>query len=129
MTPCHRPSQKPAGSCPVPAAGFGPAAHDARSTVAPRRTAGPSHRSLVCTRTVYVGAGIFGCMAMVIDPVCGMRIDTEDAVAAAEHEGTTYYFCSEACHAAFLADPRTTPEAPEAEPISEADLADRVGTS
>jgi class 3 adenylate cyclase/YHS domain-containing protein len=68
-------------------------------------------------------------MAMVIDPVCGMRIDTEDAVATAEHEGTTYYFCSEACHAAFLADPRTRPEAPDAEPISEAYLADRVGTS
>jgi P-type Cu+ transporter len=44
-------------------------------------------------------------MAMVTDPVCGMRIDTEDAVETAEHEDTTYYFCSEACHAAFVADP------------------------
>ena len=26
-------------------------------------------------------------MAMVTDPVCGMRIDTDDAVATAEHEG------------------------------------------
>ena len=32
-------------------------------------------------------------MAMVTDPVCGMRIDTDDAVATAEHEGKTYYFC------------------------------------
>ena len=44
-------------------------------------------------------------MAMVTDPVCGMRIDADDAVATAEHEGTTYYFCSEGCHEAFVADP------------------------
>lgn len=44
-------------------------------------------------------------MAMVTDPVCGMRIDTDDAVASAEYEGKTYYFCSEVCHEAFLADP------------------------
>jgi YHS domain-containing protein len=44
-------------------------------------------------------------MAMVTDPVCGMRIDTDDAVATAEHEGQTYYFCSQACHDAFVADP------------------------
>ena len=44
-------------------------------------------------------------MAMVTDPVCGMRIDTDDAVATAEHEGKTYYFCSRACYDAFVADP------------------------
>ena len=44
-------------------------------------------------------------MAMVIDPMCGMRIDPEDAAATAEYEGTTYYFCSEACHDLFVADP------------------------
>jgi len=44
-------------------------------------------------------------MAMVTDPVCGMRIDADDAVATAEHEGKTYYFCSQACHDAFVADP------------------------
>lgn len=44
-------------------------------------------------------------MAMVTDPVCGMRIDTDDAVATAEFEGKTYYFCSQACHDAFVADP------------------------
>ena len=31
-------------------------------------------------------------MAMVTDPVCGMKIDSEDAVATADHQGTTYYF-------------------------------------
>ena len=42
-------------------------------------------------------------MAMVTDPVCGMRIDDDDAAATAEHDGATYYFCSQACHDAFVA--------------------------
>jgi YHS domain-containing protein len=42
---------------------------------------------------------------MVTDPVCGMRIDPDDAVGTADYQGTTYYFCSEACHEAFVADP------------------------
>jgi YHS domain-containing protein len=44
-------------------------------------------------------------MAMVIDPVCGMRIEPEDAAAIVEREGTTYYFCSQVCRDAFAADP------------------------
>jgi Cu+-exporting ATPase len=44
-------------------------------------------------------------MAMVTDPVCGMRIDSDDAAATAEYEGKTYYFCSEACRDRFEADP------------------------
>jgi len=44
-------------------------------------------------------------MAMVTDPVCGMRIDPDDAAATAEHDGQMYYFCSEACRDAFVADP------------------------
>jgi P-type Cu+ transporter len=44
-------------------------------------------------------------MAMTTDPVCGMRIDPDDAAATAEHDGVTYAFCSEACHDAFVADP------------------------
>ena len=39
------------------------------------------------------------------DPVCGMRIDADDAAATAEYEGKTYYFCSQICHDAFVADP------------------------
>jgi P-type Cu+ transporter len=46
-----------------------------------------------------------GGMAMATDPVCGMRIDTDDAVATAEYEGTIYYFCSQPCHDAFVDDP------------------------
>jgi Cu+-exporting ATPase len=48
-------------------------------------------------------------MAMTTDPVCGMRIDPDDAVATAEFDGKTYYFCSDACHDAFVADPAAYP--------------------
>lgn len=44
-------------------------------------------------------------MAMVTDPVCGMRIDADDAVASAEHDGRTFYFCSQTCHDVFVATP------------------------
>jgi YHS domain-containing protein len=43
--------------------------------------------------------------AMATDPVCGMRIDPDDAVATATYDGETYYFCSQVCHDAFTADP------------------------
>jgi Cu+-exporting ATPase len=42
---------------------------------------------------------------MVTDPVCGMTIRPEDAVAHEAHDGRTFYFCSNACHKAFLNDP------------------------
>ena len=44
-------------------------------------------------------------MATVIDPVCGMRIEADDAAAIAEQEGQTYYFCSEACRDIFVSAP------------------------
>jgi len=42
---------------------------------------------------------------MTKDPVCGMLIDEHKAVAKAEHQGVTYYFCSSGCHHKFVADP------------------------
>jgi Cu+-exporting ATPase len=39
------------------------------------------------------------------DPVCGMEIRPDEAVASEEHDGRVFYFCSETCHRAFLADP------------------------
>ena len=41
-------------------------------------------------------------MATVIDPVCGMGTEADDAAAIAEQEGQTYYFCSEACRDIFI---------------------------
>jgi adenylate cyclase len=63
-------------------------------------------------------------MAMVTDPVCGMRIDPDDAVATAEHDGERYWFCSEACYSAFAADPE-----PGGDRLTEAELATRSGTT
>jgi Cu+-exporting ATPase len=38
---------------------------------------------------------------LVTDPVCGMKIKPEDAVATIDHDGTTYHFCSQECADAF----------------------------
>lgn len=64
-------------------------------------------------------------MAMVTDPVCGMRIDKDDAVASADHEGERYWFCSEACRATFTADPVPA----GGDRLTEAELAKRSGAS
>jgi len=39
-----------------------------------------------------------------IDPVCGMTVDPATALSA-EHDGTRYYFCCEACRTKFITDP------------------------
>ena len=44
---------------------------------------------------------------MAKDPVCGMEVDPNDAAATAEHEGTTYYFCSQDCADSFEDDPES----------------------
>ncbi|HEY3212180.1 MAG TPA: heavy metal translocating P-type ATPase [Actinomycetota bacterium] len=44
-------------------------------------------------------------MATVRDPVCGMEIDPASAASSEEHEGQTYYFCSQTCHDSFMAEP------------------------
>src|SRR5918996_3619695 len=72
-------------------------------------------------------------MAMVTDPVCGMRIDTDDAAATAEYEGETYYFCSEACREAFVSGPDSfgavAMAGVEGDRVTEEELADRAGTT
>ena len=40
------------------------------------------------------------------DPVCGMTVEAENAAAAWDHEGVTYYFCSLGCFERFKADPQ-----------------------
>ena len=63
-------------------------------------------------------------MAIVTDPVCGMRIDPDDAVATAEHHGQPYWFCSQACREAFAADPD-----PARDRLTEEELARRSRAS
>jgi Cu+-exporting ATPase len=45
-------------------------------------------------------------MATVVDPVCGMQIESGEAVGMAEFEGVVYYFCSEDCRSKFMKKPR-----------------------
>lgn len=39
------------------------------------------------------------------DPVCGAKIEIYSAAATAVYRATTYYFCSQACHARFTREP------------------------
>lgn len=39
------------------------------------------------------------------DVVCGMQVDPGNAAAQMEHQGKTYYFCSEDCHRKFMQNP------------------------
>lgn len=41
----------------------------------------------------------------VIDPVCGMRVDSEMPAATSEHAGKTYFFCCKHCADKFAANP------------------------
>jgi YHS domain-containing protein len=44
-------------------------------------------------------------MAIAIDPVCGMEVETEGAKLTYEYEGRTYYFCGKGCMLDFQEDP------------------------
>lgn len=45
-------------------------------------------------------------VSMVVDPVCGMRIDRENAVGSSQWDGQTVYFCSRGCETSFDTSPR-----------------------
>ncbi len=50
------------------------------------------------------------------DPVCGMNVDPEQTPHHADHQGTTYHFCSARCREKFIAGPeRHLSPAPAAE--------------
>ena len=44
-------------------------------------------------------------MASAVDPVCGRELKRADAAGAIDYHGAVYFFCSEACHEQFVADP------------------------
>ena len=44
---------------------------------------------------------------MAKDPVCGMEVKPEQAAGKSEHEGQTYYFCSNGCKQRFDQNPKT----------------------
>jgi Cu+-exporting ATPase len=44
-------------------------------------------------------------MAIAIDPVCGMEVDTTTSQLSFEHDGVTYWFCGRGCLLDFSDDP------------------------
>jgi YHS domain-containing protein len=44
-------------------------------------------------------------MAIAIDPVCGMEVETDTTDLKLEHEGKTYWFCGKGCLLEFRDDP------------------------
>ena len=44
-------------------------------------------------------------MAIAIDPVCGMEVDTTTSLLSFEHDGKTYWFCGKGCLLEFKDDP------------------------
>ena len=45
--------------------------------------------------------------AAVVDPVCGMKVDPDNAAGSFEYQGTTYYFCSTHCLHRFRENPES----------------------
>jgi P-type Cu+ transporter len=43
--------------------------------------------------------------AAVVDPVCGMTVDPRTSAHNYEHDGQTYYFCTDSCRAKFATEP------------------------
>ncbi len=39
------------------------------------------------------------------DPVCGMEVSRNSAVAETTYQGKTFYFCAQTCRKAFESDP------------------------
>ena len=44
-------------------------------------------------------------MAIEIDPVCGMEVDTSTSQLSLVHDGKTYWFCGKGCLLEFRDDP------------------------
>ena len=60
--------------------------------------------------------------ATVIDPVCGMTIFPDDSVGHLEHDGQTYYFCSQRCLDEFRANPEPFLAGRSDAPVTAADM-------
>ena len=50
-------------------------------------------------------------MAIEIDPVCGMEVDTSTSLLSLDHDGMTYWFCGKGCLLDFQDDPAGIPRA------------------
>lgn len=67
---------------------------------------------------LYRNRGQFGEMGSYAkDPVCGMQVERAHAPATDVHDGTPYYFCSDRCHAKFVAAPDKYIDQPVTDPM------------
>jgi putative ABC transport system ATP-binding protein len=72
----------------------------------------------IADRVLWLEDGEFKEMTtMAIDPVCGMSVERDRAVARIERDGQTLYFCSRGCRAEFLEEALAPREPPELKPV------------
>lgn len=64
-------------------------------------------------------SGMSYVVTQVVDPVCGMTINRENAVAVT-YQGTTYYFCEDVCAQIFRDEPERWVEKFEHDPMPHA---------
>ncbi len=67
---------------------------------------GPSTTDVMATEQVEFRVSGMSCAS------CVVNIDSADAAATEEHDGTTYHFCSARCHDTFTADPASYSSGP-----------------
>jgi Cu+-exporting ATPase len=88
-----------------------------------------ARRPRVVERAGNVAAtGVRGDAATVVDPVCGMEVDTRRSAGSAVHANVTYHFCSSGCLQKFKANPeryagRSATAATAAEHVGHASVA------
>lgn len=70
-----------------------------------RATTGASALGAAATDVDHGHSHTSGGPTMATDPVCGMTVVAADPTPHAEHNGTTVWFCSDGCRAAFLKEP------------------------
>ena len=73
----------------------------------------PPHMHVDATHARTADTSVAG---MVLDPVCGMKVDPQKTLHHADHAGTRYYFCSTGCRTKFVGDPEKYLNKPEASP-------------
>jgi len=73
---------------------------------------------------VDLSAHAGGLQSLVVDPVCGMKVDTAKSPHRHTHHGQDFYFCSAGCGGKFVADPDKYLKPRAAAPPSETPAAD-----
>lgn len=63
---------------------------------------------------------------LVIDPVCGMKVDPTSSRHQDDHHGITYYFCSAGCRSKFVSDPAKHLTPPKGAPAETKTVIDPV---